>query len=69
MLLREFENILSIKRGKMISALKIEQIYEKIHLIETMVENCTKNPQDTEARPKSLSLDQLKEFAKNLGAL
>ena len=54
----------------MISTLKIEQIYEKIHLIETMVENCTKKPpQNTDAKPKSLSLDQLKEFARNLGAL
>jgi len=34
LLMVEFEKILNIKRGKMMSALKIEKIYDKIHLIE-----------------------------------
>ena len=31
----------------MMSTLKIEQIYEKIHLIESIVEKCTNNPQNS----------------------
>ena len=60
-LLNEFENILSIKRGKMMSSLKIEKIYNKIHSIEQIVDKC-RNAQ-------SLTLEQLQEFALNLGAL
>ena len=40
-LLNEFENILTIKRGKMMSTLKIEKIYNKIHMIEEIVDKCT----------------------------
>mgnify|MGYP006922982824 CR=1 FL=1 len=36
----EFENILTIKRGKMMSALNIEQIYNKIHVVEEIVDRC-----------------------------
>lgn len=38
MLLTEFERILNIKRGKMLAALKVDQIYEKIYLIESIVD-------------------------------
>jgi len=41
LLLQEFENILTIKRGKMLSALKVDQIYEKIHHVEKIVDECT----------------------------
>lgn len=61
-LLGEFDNILTIKRGKMMSSLKIEKIYSKIHMIEEIVDNCTNADQ-------SLTLEQLQEFALNLGAL
>ena len=61
-LLNEFENIMTIKRGKMMSTLKIEKIYSKIHMIEEIVEKCTSSAQ-------SLTLEQLQEFALNLGAL
>ena len=61
-LLNEFENILTIKRGKMMSSLKIEKIYNKIHMIEEIVDKCTSSAQ-------SLTLEQLQEFALNLGAL
>ena len=63
-LLSEFENILTIKRGKMMSSLKIEKIYNKIHMIEKIVDECCI---DTEG--KTLTLEQLQEFALNLGAL
>ena len=43
LILNEFEHILEIKRGKMMSALKIEQIYDKIHTIEKIVEKCTES--------------------------
>ena len=62
MLLMEFENILNIKRGKRMSALKIDQIYEKVHLIESIVDNCSNSG-------KVLSLEQIQEYALNLGAL
>ena len=45
------------------SALKVEQIYEKIHLIEGIVDKCTNSAELV------LGLDQLQEFALNLGAL
>jgi len=67
LLLGEFENILNIKRGKMMSALKVEQIYEKIYLIESIVEKCT-NADDNKSL-MSLDLGQLQEFALNVGAL
>jgi len=44
-LLKEFDNILNIKRGRMMSALKVEQIYSKIHLIESIVEKCSTSGQ------------------------
>ena len=44
------------------SALKIEQIYEKIHIIEKIVEKCTESGQ-------ILTLEQLQEYSLNLGAL
>lgn len=62
LLLAEFDRILNIKRGKMLSALKIEQIYEKIHLIESIVDQCTNSGQ-------VLTLEQLQEYSLNLGAL
>ena len=62
LILNEFEHILEIKRGKMMSSLKIEQIYEKIHIIETIVKKCTESDQ-------TLTLDQLQEYSLNLGAL
>ena len=43
LILNEFENILEIKRGKMMSALKIEQIYDKIHTIEKIVKKCSES--------------------------
>ena len=46
----------------MMSALKIESIYNKIHMIEQIVDKCTNAGQ-------VLTLDQLQEFALNLGAL
>ena len=48
-LLREFENILTIKRGKLLSPLKVEQLYHKIHLIEDIVAQL--------ARTEGVSLD------------
>ena len=62
-LLTEFENILTIKRGKMMPALKIEQIYEKIYSIESILNSAVKESDS------GLSLDNMKEFALNLGAL
>ena len=46
------------------SSLKIEKIYNKIHMIEKIVDECCI---DTEG--KTLTLEQLQEFALNLGAL
>lgn len=46
----------------MMSTLKIEKIYNKIHMIEEIVDKCTSSAQ-------SLTLEQLQEFALNLGAL
>ena len=46
----------------MMSALKIEQIYNKIHMIEQIVDKCTNAGQ-------VLTLEQVQEFALNLGAL
>lgn len=37
-LLHEFENILSIKRGKQLKILKIDKIYERVHMIEKIVD-------------------------------
>ena len=37
-LLQEFENILSIKRGKQLKALKVDKIYERVHMIEDIVD-------------------------------
>ena len=48
----------------MMSSLKIEKIYNKIHMIENVVEECTHNVEG-----KKLTLEQLQEFALNLGAL
>lgn len=53
LLLGEFENILNIKRGKMMSALKVEQIYDKVYLIESIVEQCSAADQ---SQPTSLDL-------------
>ena len=64
MMLKEFENILSIKRGKMMSTLKVEEIYAKIHLIEDIVDQCS-----SAGHQKILTLNQLQEYTLNLGAL
>lgn len=53
----------------MMSALKIDQIYEKIYLVENIVEKCTNCDHPSHENQTKLSLDQLKEFALNLGAL
>ena len=37
-LLKEFHNILNIKRGKQLQALKVDKIYERVHLIEEIVD-------------------------------
>ena len=62
-LLSEFEKILNIKRGKQLQALKVEKIYERIHLIEDIVDR------SCNAEGQILQLEQLQDFALNLGAL
>ena len=49
----------------MMSSLKIEKIYSKIHSIEKIVDECCTNT----TQGRTLTLEQLQEFALNLGAL